>query len=189
MFGQVDFHWRQEAILDNAKDIAQEGDGEAAENEEDEEEEEDPASAAVAAALPMLPLTKKTIGFIAQEVEEVFPELVHAWDTGDQRGVIKGIAYNGFAPILVEAVKEQHLTMAQQAQELSDLRARVAQHEKEIISLRHQMLLLARLTLIKNKTALKDRQQPNTSKKERTRRGGIESESDLISTPTAATPT
>ncbi len=44
----------------------------------------------------------KQIGFIAQEVEEVFPELVST----DANGY-KSVAYDKITPILVEAVKEQ----------------------------------------------------------------------------------
>jgi hypothetical protein len=41
------------------------------------------------------------MGVIAQEVEAVFPELVHT----DERGV-KMVSYNGLVGVLIEAVKE-----------------------------------------------------------------------------------
>lgn len=42
----------------------------------------------------------KSIGFVAQEVETVFPELVHENETG------KSVSYPNFVALLVEAVKE-----------------------------------------------------------------------------------
>ncbi|MFQ5633299.1 MAG: tail fiber domain-containing protein, partial [bacterium] len=44
----------------------------------------------------------KQFGLIAQEVEEVFPELVRSGLNG-----MKSIDYNGLIPVLVEAIKEQ----------------------------------------------------------------------------------
>ena len=45
--------------------------------------------------------TKKHIGVIAQEIEEVFPELVSSDKTE-----FKGVDYSALGPILIEAVKE-----------------------------------------------------------------------------------
>jgi hypothetical protein len=45
---------------------------------------------------------KTQIGFIAQEVEEIFPEVV----TTDEAGM-KSVAYQNLVPVLVEALKEQ----------------------------------------------------------------------------------
>jgi hypothetical protein len=46
--------------------------------------------------------TAQQIGFIAQEVEKVFPQLVKT----DNKG-IKSVAYSNMAPVLLEAIKEQ----------------------------------------------------------------------------------
>ena len=46
---------------------------------------------------------KKDVGFIAQEVEEVLPELVH---TNEESGM-KSVQYGNIVPVLVEALKEQ----------------------------------------------------------------------------------
>ncbi len=48
----------------------------------------------------------RQFGFIAQEVEEVFPELINTESDG-----YKSINYNGMIPVLLEAVKEQQETM------------------------------------------------------------------------------
>lgn len=45
---------------------------------------------------------KRQIGLIAQEVEEVFPELVHTDESG-----YKSVEYSKITAILIEAVKEQ----------------------------------------------------------------------------------
>ena len=45
---------------------------------------------------------KKHIGVIAQEIEQEFPELVNTDSDG-----FKSVNYEGIAPILIEAMKEQ----------------------------------------------------------------------------------
>lgn len=57
---------------------------------------------------------KKQIGFIAQEVEKIFPELVHT----DSRGY-KSLSYNKLTVILVQAIQEMQ---QKQQQELLDLK-------------------------------------------------------------------
>jgi hypothetical protein len=48
------------------------------------------------------PLHRKSIGFIAQEVQELFPQLVHKFSNAQL-----GLQYSGFAPIAVKAIQEQ----------------------------------------------------------------------------------
>ncbi|MDE5806968.1 MAG: tail fiber domain-containing protein [Muribaculaceae bacterium] len=59
---------------------------------------------------------RRSFGFIAQEVREIFPELVYE----DSEGMLS-VDYNGFIPLLVDAYKE--------------LNAKVADQEKTIASL------------------------------------------------------
>lgn len=56
------------------------------------------------------------IGFIAQELEEIFPELV----TTDSEGY-KAVDYAKVTPILVEAIKEQAAQIAQMQQQQQDM--------------------------------------------------------------------
>ncbi|MEO1385142.1 MAG: tail fiber domain-containing protein [Bacteroidota bacterium] len=56
-------------------------------------------------------------GFIAQEVEEVAPELIRVGGEGYYM-----VNYDGVTPILVEAVKEQQVQIEQQNQVIEDLR-------------------------------------------------------------------
>jgi hypothetical protein len=50
--------------------------------------------------------TKDHIGFIAQEIQKVFPELVYS----DKKGVLS-LNYDGMIPVLLEAIKEQQSTI------------------------------------------------------------------------------
>lgn len=45
---------------------------------------------------------EKVLGFVAQDVEKVFPEFVHTAPSG-----IKGINYNSFGPLAIKALQEQ----------------------------------------------------------------------------------
>ena len=56
-------------------------------------------------------------GFIAQEIQEIFPDLVHA-DNDDYLA----INYTGFIPLLVEAFKEQQLLLEKMQKEISNLK-------------------------------------------------------------------
>ncbi len=64
------------------------------------------------------------IGFIAQEVEQVLPELVHT----DKEG-FKSVAYSDAVPVLVEAVKEQQTQIETQNQ-------KIEQQQKQIDDLK-----------------------------------------------------
>jgi hypothetical protein len=75
------------------------------------------------------------IGLIAQELEEIFPELVvdnvHAYDKnegieGAERDMekieYKGINYIGLIPVLIEAIKEQQQQIEELQQQLKELK-------------------------------------------------------------------
>jgi len=67
------------------------------------------------------------IGFIAQEIEKIFPSLV----TTDSDGY-KSVNYIGVVPVLVEAVKVQNKKIEQlekQAAEMENLKAKMAKLE------------------------------------------------------------
>ncbi|MCV6638670.1 tail fiber domain-containing protein [Candidatus Albibeggiatoa sp. nov. NOAA] len=61
------------------------------------------------------------LGFIAQEVEKVVPQLVYPLPDTDK----KGVDYQGVIPILVEAMQEQQKLIAQQAEQIKALEAAV----------------------------------------------------------------
>lgn len=60
---------------------------------------------------------KPSVGIIAQEVEEVFPELVKENKEG-----LKGVNYSGLIPVLIEAIKEQQLQIEAQQREIDALK-------------------------------------------------------------------
>jgi|GEM_PF-4934856 len=74
------------------------------------------------------------IGFIAQEVEAVLPELVST----DEEG-FKSVAYANAVPVLVEAIKEQQ----QQIAELKDLKTKLERQQQQIAELKAQLAALA----------------------------------------------
>ena len=63
------------------------------------------------------PEKEDQIGFIAQEVEEIVPEIVST----DQEGY-KGIAYAKLTPILVKAIQEQQELIEELKAEIAELK-------------------------------------------------------------------
>lgn len=68
----------------------------------------------------------ETMGFIAQDLEEVFPELVR------QKGDIKTVNYTGLSVIAVQAVKEQQETINSQQAQIDNILGRLEALEKEL---------------------------------------------------------
>ena len=63
---------------------------------------------------------KQNIGFIAQQLKEVLPEVVHENEDG-----IHSVAYGNITALLVEAVKEQQDIIAQLEERITDLENRL----------------------------------------------------------------
>ena len=57
-----------------------------------------------------------SIGLIAQEVEEVLPELVHETDD------IKSVSYGNITAVLIEAIKEQNEIINNMKKEIEELK-------------------------------------------------------------------
>jgi hypothetical protein len=66
-------------------------------------------------------------GFLAQDVEKVFPELVGTDETGN-----KYVSYTQFVPVLVEALKEQQLIIDKKQKEVDDLKVRINKLERQV---------------------------------------------------------
>ena len=84
------------------------------------------------AANPRLKLSAgKKIGFIAQEVADVLPDVVSEarFRFEDEQGNVvsddtySGIAYSQLIPVLVEAIKEQQTIIDEQSQEIAEIKA------------------------------------------------------------------
>ena len=69
-------------------------------------------------------------GFIAQELEEVFPEVVKTEDNG-----YKSVNYDGMIPVLLEAIKEQQKGIEQIKAENNQLKAEMILMRTEYASL------------------------------------------------------
>ena len=69
-----------------------------------------------------------TIGFVAQEVEPVFPELVHYMDADNTYG----LNYAGFGVIAVKAIQEQQAVIESQRERITDLEARLTRLEARL---------------------------------------------------------
>lgn len=65
---------------------------------------------------------EETFGFIAQEVQEVFPEIVREFDDGS--GLL-AIAYSKVGVLAVEAIKEQQEIIEEQANEIKELKSQM----------------------------------------------------------------
>ncbi len=88
-------------------------------------------------------LNRDHIGFIAQEFERVYPDLVYKNDHG-----VLSINYTGLIPILVEAFKAQQMRMdefdleekkeSENSRKIQDLEQRIAMLEEEIRLIKEQ---------------------------------------------------
>jgi hypothetical protein len=65
-------------------------------------------------------------GFLAQEVEKVFPEFVF-----NSEGDIKGIGYSNFSVIAIKAIQEQQVLIETLQKKNEELEKRIALLEKK----------------------------------------------------------
>ncbi len=72
----------------------------------------------------------KKYGFIAEEVKEVFPELVRL----DSTTMTYGINYNGFIPMLLEVVKQQQTTIESLKSQISTIQTNCCPANKSLKS-------------------------------------------------------
>jgi uncharacterized coiled-coil protein SlyX len=73
-------------------------------------------------------------GFIAQELEDVFPEVVKTENNG-----YKSINYDGMIPVLLEAIKEQQKSIDQVKAENDILKSENGQQQSRIESLESRL--------------------------------------------------
>ncbi|MBL7105952.1 MAG: hypothetical protein ISS18_16635, partial [Bacteroidales bacterium] len=81
------------------------------------------------------------LGFIAQDMENVFPELVRTEKNG-----YKSIAYDNLTPVLVEAMKEQQKIIINQTAEINEieselniLKSELKEQKKEIARIKKSL--------------------------------------------------
>ena len=69
------------------------------------------------------------VGVLAQEIQEVFPELVKT----NKEGLLS-VNYQGLIPVLINAVKEQQQNLEKVQKEKADLEARIQKLEAVILN-------------------------------------------------------
>ena len=74
-------------------------------------------------------------GLIAQEVQEILPELV----TEDKDGML-GISFTGLVPFLLDAVQELDRTRLEQAERLGEQEERICALEKEVAAMKTEVV-------------------------------------------------
>ena len=80
---------------------------------------------------------KKKIGVIAQEIEEVLPELVSTDNDG-----FKSVDYVGLTPLLIEAVKELKAEKDAMQEEANELKEQVNELKEQVNVLKEQVLFV-----------------------------------------------
>ncbi|WP_181918233.1 MULTISPECIES: tail fiber domain-containing protein [unclassified Wenzhouxiangella] len=68
-----------------------------------------------------------SIGFIAQEVRDIFPEIVSP--LSDEVATL-ALSYDDFTPLAIQAIREQHVLIEHQSEQIDVLRSKVAELEK-----------------------------------------------------------
>lgn len=76
------------------------------------------------------PSQKQYFGFLAQDVEKVFPNVVSEDEKGN-----KFVSYTQLIPVIAEGIKEQHELIEQQQVEIDQLKTRLTAMEDKIKSL------------------------------------------------------
>jgi len=74
---------------------------------------------------------ERQIGFIAQEIEPLFPELV----SKDSQGILS-VDYSKMTAVLLQAVKEQQAVIQEKSAELLKAEVRIAELEKNFVALK-----------------------------------------------------
>ncbi len=69
----------------------------------------------------------RTLGVIAQELEQVLPEAVNTGEDG-----IKAVSYTKIIPVLIEAMKEQQKQITAQIDEIKGQQKRIEELEKKV---------------------------------------------------------
>lgn len=76
-------------------------------------------------------------GFVAQEVEKLFPEIVKEGDWQGKKA--KVMSSHDLLPYTIEALKEQHEKIEKTEEQLKELLATFKKQEAEIKTLKHQL--------------------------------------------------
>ncbi len=81
------------------------------------------------------PLEKRTLGFLAQEVETIFPELTQR-TIDENKQEILGLNYQSFSAVLVKAMQEQQAVIEAQGAKIASQEARLNAMERDLAEIR-----------------------------------------------------
>jgi hypothetical protein len=85
---------------------------------------------------------KKTIGFIAQEVESLYPNLVNR-TPDEQLGELLTLNYDAFSVLSIKAIQEQQQIIEAQKTELESQKTRLDRLEQELADIRNYLKIQA----------------------------------------------
>jgi hypothetical protein len=66
------------------------------------------------------------VGFIAQDVQKIIPEVVSGKEGDLAKGETLGLSYGNMVPVLVKAIQEQQATIEAQQKQIDELKAQNA---------------------------------------------------------------
>ena len=71
------------------------------------------------------------VGFLAQEMKKIVPEVVTGKEGDLQKGETLGISYGNLVAVLVNAIKELHDLFTGQEKEIAQLKNTIEQQQKD----------------------------------------------------------
>jgi hypothetical protein len=74
------------------------------------------------------------VGFIAQEVREIIPEVVSGFEGDVSKGETLGLSYGNLVPVLTKAIQEQQQQIKSQSEMIKQLQEEIALMKKELAS-------------------------------------------------------
>lgn len=81
------------------------------------------------------PMRKRTLGFLAQDVATIFPELALSTELQDGQSTM-GLNYAAFSAVTVRAIQEQQTIIDEQTQQIAEQQRRLDGLEKELAEIR-----------------------------------------------------
>ena len=84
------------------------------------------------------PVKLESIGFIAQDVKPLFPELVHSTSDEDQQELLT-LDYSGFGVLAIKAIQEQQEKISEQEKQIASQEARIKALEDQVAFLIKQL--------------------------------------------------
>ena len=79
---------------------------------------------------------QENIGFITQEVQDIFPELVYQGEESE----FQGLKYQEFSALAIKAIQEQQVQIEAQAQEIDSLKTQMAELKAALRNLQESFL-------------------------------------------------